>query len=392
MITAHKILTSSEKFIIKLGLERVKKVLEFLGNPQDGLRVIHVAGTNGKGSVCAILSSILCAAGLKTGHFSSPHLFSYCERFKINENEIGEKSLDALVNFVCECAQRCEVELTEFEIITVAAFYYFAKEKTDIVVLETGLGGRLDATNVVKNPLAAVITSISKDHTQRLGDTVNKIAFEKAGIIKSNCPVIVSQDNAGYQIVKKRAEELDAEIISPANAIVKDGFAFLDNKKHAFALLGSHQGENLALAYAAAKLLGISQEAVAKGLVSVKHRFRMEYQAEKKLLIDGCHNPDGARVLRNFLDENFANLPKKFIFGCLYNKECGQILKTLISENDEICLYEFNNKNALKFEELPDIYKEKASQTTDPKSEIDGQTLTVVCGSLYMLGEIFYPG
>ena len=388
MGTAEKILTKCEKFHICLGLERVSKVLEIFGNPQDELEFIHVAGTNGKGSVCAILSSILCehfsARSGKVGLFTSPHLFSYTERIKINNVEISAHELDKLVVHVDETAQKNSVNLTEFEILTVAGFLYFKEARCDIVVLETGLGGRLDATNVIKQPLTSVITSIGLDHTARLGDTIEKIGFEKAGIIKEGCPVIVGVENLALSVIQevavlKKASLHKVECVKPPEN---------------FALSGDFQTENLTLALAVLNVLPfcVHERDISAGLVRVRHKFRMEYDPKRNLLIDGCHNPDGARALREFLDKNFADRCVKFIYGTLNNKDWRQILDTLYREGDELLFYEFKNENCLKFEELPQKFKMRARKIENPLEEINAlqsNTLTVACGSLYMLGEIF---
>lgn len=388
MTTAEKILTNSEKFHICLGLERVSKVLEIFGNPQDELEFIHVAGTNGKGSTCAILASVLNEHFVphkgKVGLFTSPHLFSYTERIKINGVEISQSALDELVAYVDDTAQKNGIGLTEFEILTVAGFLYFKNEACDIVVLETGLGGRLDSTNVIKRPLACIITSIGLDHTARLGDTIEKIGFEKAGIIKPGCPVMAGAKNLALKGIEDIAKEKNAPLRKVKSV----------QPPEKFALLGDFQAENLALALAVLEILPfqISEHEINKGLAKVRHKFRMEFDALRNLLIDGCHNPDGARVLREFLDKNFADSTVKFIYGTLNNKDYETVLGTLLKPKDEFCFFEFSSPNALKFDELPQKFKIMARKITDPMAEISApqpNTLTVVCGSLYMLGEIF---
>ena len=205
-----ELLTSQGKFYINLGLERVSSVLELLGNPQDSLKYFHVAGTNGKGSVCAVISSVLEAAGIKTGLFTSPHLFDYTERIKINGVDISKADFARLVFDICKIADENNIHLTEFEILTVMMFKYFAENNVEVVVLETGLGGRFDATNVIKENLCAVITHIDLDHTERLGNTKDKIAFEKAGIIKKGCPVVTCE---GYEAVRDKADECNLFIL-----------------------------------------------------------------------------------------------------------------------------------------------------------------------------------
>ena len=193
-------------FYVDLSLNRIQSVLEKLGNPQDSLRYIHVAGTNGKGSTCAMLESILRTAGYKVGLYTSPHIHKYTERIKINGEEISENEFVKLFDEITSL----EIHLTEFEILTAMMFLYFKRNNVEIVVLETGMGGRFDATNVIKENLCAIITQIDLDHTDRLGKTKDDIAFEKAGIIKPNCPVVTSM---GYEAIRDRADEVNAMLI-----------------------------------------------------------------------------------------------------------------------------------------------------------------------------------
>ena len=201
-VEAKELLTSQGKFHIKLGLERVQAVLKLLGNPQDKVKIIHVAGTNGKGSVCSIVANILKCAGYKVGLYTSPHLVEYTERIRINNEEISQEDFATYIEKICALADKHNIHLTEFEILTVMAYKYFADKKVKIAVIETGLGGRFDATNVTKKTFISVITSISLDHTDRLGDTVEKIAFEKAGIIKPKSIVITEISEADITSIK----------------------------------------------------------------------------------------------------------------------------------------------------------------------------------------------
>ena len=209
---AIQIITSKDNFYIDLGLERISRALAQLGNPQDDLNCIHVAGTNGKGSVCAILDSILRTAGYKTGLYTSPHIWEYTERIKFCGVEIPQERFVQYTKMILDT----KIHLTEFEILTVMAFLYFKDMDADVVILETGLGGRLDATNVIKKNLCAIITQIDLDHTDRLGDTKEKIAAEKAGIIKHGCPVITSM---GYETIKDKADETDSMFILSSSSM-----------------------------------------------------------------------------------------------------------------------------------------------------------------------------
>ena len=216
-----KRLTSTGMFYIDLGLERIAKVLDALGNPQDRLKYIHIAGTNGKGSVCAMLDSILREAGYKTGLYTSPHIFEYTERIKVSGEEIPQEDFAKYFEMVNAKTEELKTHLTEFEVLTVMMFLYFADKKVDVVILETGMGGRFDATNVIKENLCAIITHIDLDHTDRLGDTREKIAFEKAGIIKPNSFVITSE---GYEAIKNKADELNSMLVMVSPFVPKEYF------------------------------------------------------------------------------------------------------------------------------------------------------------------------
>ena len=395
MQTAESILTSKNKFHINLGLNRTLEALEKLGNPQKELNFIHVAGTNGKGSVCALLNEILCNhfsnSDVKIGLFTSPHLFSYCERIKINGENISREDLNKYIKI----ASDSQNELTEFEILTVAAFLYFKEKNVKYVVLEVGLGGRFDSTNIIKKPLCSIITTIDYDHTARLGNTINEIAYQKAGIIKENCPVVAGEDNLGIDVIKSCAKSVNAPLYG-VKKLVKPSFStiLINDKEYSFALLGDYQAQNLALVLEALKHLPfkISDETLKISLINVKWKFRLEYDKENKLLIDGAHNPSGIKTLREFLNKYFPNDKKTFVFGCLNNKDYTSMLNDLVMDDDEFYFYEFDYPNALKFEQLPNKIKEKAKKTTDPCSVINNtKNLKIVCGSLYMLGKLFNP-
>ncbi len=395
MKSAESILTSKNKFHINLGLNRTLEALERVGNPQNYLEFIHVAGTNGKGSVCAILNEILCThfsnTDVKIGLFTSPHLFSYCERIRINGQDISQGDLDKYI----EIAAKAHSELTEFEILTVAAFLYFKDNNVKYVILEVGLGGRFDSTNVINSPLCCVITTLDFDHTARLGNTIDEIAYQKAGIIKKNCPVVLGDDNLGFKVIDKCAKEKFAPVFS-VERLSKNSFStiMINNCEYDFALFGDYQAQNLALVLETLKHLPfkVSDDTLKIALKNVKWKFRLEYDKEKKLLIDGAHNPSGTKTLRGFLNKYFSDCRKTFIFGCLNNKDYKSMLKELIFPEDKLYFYEFDYPNALKFEQLPSDIKNKAQKTLTPLDIIkNDDNLKIVCGSLYMLGKLFNP-
>lgn len=368
-------LGSRGMFYIELGLDRIQKALNILRNPQDDLKYIHVAGTNGKGSVCTMLESILRNAGYKTGLYTSPHIFEYTERIKINGIDIPKEDFAELFEEV----SNINIHLTEFEVLTVMMFLYFKRNNVDIVILETGLGGRFDATNVIKTNLCSVITQIDLDHTERLGETKEKIAYEKAGIIKPNCPVITSM---GYEAIRDRADELNAMLIFVSPFVPPE---FVD----ALALKGLHQIENLALVLTVINYLfkDIDENTIKEGLKQVKNPCRFEYFKDKNLIIDASHNPNGILALRNNLDYYFPNEKRRFVFGCLKNKDYSKMMNILFREGDEIYLNEFDYPNACPFNILSEKCPQKALPYSD-KVKLTPDKLNIICGSFYMIGKL----
>ena len=426
---AVKLLTSSGKFRISLGLERMERIMELLGNPQDSLNCIHVAGTNGKGSVCAIIGSILNETGIKVGVYSSPHIFKYTERIRLATltpapspkgrgeiKNIPDNIFAQYVFEITEIADKNNIDLTEFEILTAVMFKYFADNDAEVVVLETGLGGRFDATNIIKKNLCSVITHIDYDHTERLGKTLDEIAFEKAGIIKPNCTCIVLE---GREVFYDKAMEVGAEleIVNP----------YINSQNYEkLSLKGSYQQENLALALAVIEKCfpQISQEQIEKGLKNVKHPCRFEYLADKNLIIDGAHNPNGIKSLVESLDNYYPNVKRRFIFGCLKNKDYEKMVKILIKNNFvianpndsegvviqpfdiqnktygllrhfvprndiEIYFYHFSHQNSATFEELKTVCPVECKELTkETKIDFNDGHLNIICGSFYMIAEL----
>ena len=376
---AVKLLTSVGKFRISLGLERISDILDLLGNPQDKLNCIHIAGTNGKGSVCSIIASVLKEAGKKVGLYTSPHLFKYTERIKICGVDISDDDFAKYVFEISELADKNNIDLTEFEILTAVMFKYFRDKGVEVVVLETGLGGWFDATNVIKKHLCSAITHVDFDHTERLGDTLDKIAFEKAGIMKKGCPCIVFEGREVYYDVASDVGAL-LEVISPLGTTVDS-----------LALKGVHQRENLSLALAVIEKTfpEISQEVIEHGLKNVKHPCRFQYIKEKNLIIDGAHNPNGIKSLVDSLDYYYPNKTRRFIFGCLRNKDYKTMLKLLLNEGDEVYFYHFSHQNSAEFEELKAACPVASQELTkDTEISFNDGHLNIICGSLYMISEL----
>ena len=370
---AIKLITSKSNFYIDLSLDRITAVLEKLDNPEKNLKYIHVAGTNGKGSVCTMLDSVLREAGYRTGLYTSPHIWEYTERIKVDGVEISREDFAKYAEKIVNLG----IHLTEFEILTVIMFLYFRDKKVDIAILETGLGGRFDATNVIRQNLCSIITHIDLDHTERLGNTKDKIAFEKAGIIKPHCPVITSE---GYEAIRDKADETDSMFIL-ASPYVNPEFI------QALALRGNHQVENLALVITAINYLfkNIDDNIIIEGLRKVKNPCRFQFVEERNLIIDASHNPNGIQALRDNLDWFFPQEKRRFVFGCLKNKDYKKMMNILFREGDEIYLNEFDYPNAAGYNELvgnspyPAKRYEKETVLTPDK-------LNIICGSFYMIG------
>ncbi len=375
---AVNLLTSVGKFHISLGLDRMNKIMDLLGNPQDNLNCIHVAGTNGKGSVCAILSSILSCAGKKVGMYTSPHIFKYTERIQINNVPIIDDDFAKYVFEISNLADKNSLDLTEFEILTSVMFKYFADNNVDVVVLETGLGGRFDATNIIKKNLCSIITHVDYDHTERLGNTLDKIAYEKAGIIKQGCPCVVFEGHEVYKDIADKNCSL-LVLINPSADVSK------------LALKGIYQQENLSLALAAIEIMfpDISQDVIDDGLAKVKHICRFQYIEDKNLIIDGAHNPNGISALRQSLDMYFPSAKRRFIFGCLRNKDYVHMVQNLFTKEDEVYFYHFDNPNSCTFEELYSVSPVPSVKLTkDVKIDFNDGCLNIICGSFYMISEL----
>ncbi|MBQ3312085.1 bifunctional folylpolyglutamate synthase/dihydrofolate synthase [bacterium] len=375
---ALNLLTSQGKFRIKLGLERISKILNLLGNPQKKLKCVHVAGTNGKGSVCAMLSTILTEAGYKTGLFTSPHIFKYTERIKIDGNEISDDIFAEKIFKIQDLAKQNEIDLTEFEILTAVMFEYFVENGVDITVIEVGLGGRYDSTNVIENPICSIITTIDLDHTERLGGSIEKIAREKAGIIKPNCPVIVHSSNKGLDVIKSHCKENQLTVVNTMNLMFGE-----------MSLKGYHQQENLSLVLSALQFIipDIKVTTLQNALKKVEHFGRFQYFENKKVLIDGAHNPNGISTLRKNLDIYFKDCKKRFIFGCLRNKDYKKMIEILFNSEDEIYFNHFNHTNSATYEELSSVCKYPSKEYFGELSK-DFDGVTIICGSLYMISEL----
>lgn len=341
------------------GIETPRKLLAALGNPQDQVASIHVAGTNGKGSVCAFLASILFAAGHSVGQFTSPHLVNINERCVLNGLPISLTELSEFVQKVLFVAEREGITASFFEIVTAASFLAFAERRLDWMVIEVGLGGRLDATNVMQKPKASVITNIGYDHTQLLGDTLTLIAQEKAGILRPAVPVFCgAMPEEAQRVITECANSLGA----PIRCFGKD--FFVDQKKKLvlvsqpqqsisvdrLSLLGQHQYLNAALAAEVASFLGLTSKNIERGFEATLWPGRLEWirpvqLANREILLDGAHNPDGVKRLCEYLFEYVGSLEEKraelvILFSVLYRKNWQAMLE-LLGEFAMFCQQQF---------------------------------------------------
>lgn len=398
---AVELLTSQGKFYINLGLDRMQNVLKLLSSPEKNLKIIHVAGTNGKGSVCSVLANILKCAGYKIGLYTSPHLKDYTERIQINGEQITKNDFAKYTALICELAEANKIDLTEFEILTACAYKYFADNNVDFAIMETGLGGRFDATNAIDEDFFSIITSISLDHTDRLGSTIEEIAAEKAGIIKKNSVVIVSLQNNGYKVICQTAKAVNANVLAvqkDIETVYENGinYAVIGGKRYEFPLLGRYQRQNLALVLKSVEFIKskgyeIAGTALSNGLKTAKWAARLEYNKEKNMIIDGAHNPDAAKELKLSLDFYFKDKKKIFIYSTINTKDYKKIAEILFNHDDEIYYYEFEHKNAVSFKNYTkDVNWLKNIHLADKKqmqTVLNRHELKVLTGSLYMIGD-----
>ncbi len=398
-------------FGIKPGLERISILLDLLDNPQDKLKIVHIAGTNGKGSTSTMISNMLICEGYKTGLFTSPYVIDFCERIQINGENIDKNLFAECVTKVREKIEELnkkDIIITEFEAITVSAFLCFVKSGCEYVVLEVGLGGRFDATNVVKSPEAVVITSISLDHVAILGDTIEKIAFEKCGIIKNGTRVITSlnQKPEAFNVIRKQCENKGARLIftnPQAVRILRDtiyGTEFVySNKTYNTKLTGAHQIENTINAIECAKVLGISENSIASGIEKTKMIARMEIIGDKPMIIrDGGHNEGCAEALYNFLVKyNVTNI--KMLIGLMADKDVEGYVQKIAPLCKSVVTVTPSNPRALNGEDLKEItekYCDDVVFINNPKegykyilSNSKEDETVLICGSFYMMSDIF---
>lgn len=428
-----------ERFGVHLGLERIQRLLAALDNPQQRVQILHVAGTNGKGSVCAYLSSVLVAAGYRVGRYTSPHLVTWRERICINNAQIPAPDLMQVLEQV-EAAIAPDQECpTQFEVITAAAWLYFAQQAVDIAVIEVGLGGRLDATNVVDLPLVSIITSLSREHWQRLGPTLADIAWEKAGILKSERPAVIGPLlPVADVVVEDRARQLNCPLtrVVPA-AIDADGYAVYGTSpsepplKYRLPCPGDHQLTNSAIAITALYCLRsqgwpVPDEAIQTGIARTRWPGRLQWLTWQDpsgnaipWLIDGAHNTEAATALRSYVDtlldarlsplevlalqERGVPYPVKgavtWLMGMLSTKDHADVFRALLRPGDRLHLVPVPGHASMEPEALAAIALDVCPKLSgcDVHGDLPAglraaavaSSLRILCGSLYLVGHFF---
>ena len=405
------------RFGMVLGLDRMEELLRRLGNPQDDLKVIHVAGTNGKGSVSKYLEEGLSACGYKMGLYTSPYIETFNERIRYDGADISDEDLEYYGQKVVSAAEAMVADgldsPTEFEVVTAIAFLYFADRQADITILEVGLGGIGDSTNVVKSPLASVITSISYDHMAQLGSSLAEIAVNKAGIIKTGCPVIanVPQRDAA-KIIARKAYAMGSRLydISGIRAAVSDETPFsqkvsmeLYEKSYSdveISMVGRHQAENLKTALATLEILRksgavkLDREALYEGLKRARQPGRFEVISEDPLvIIDGAHNEAGAQALQETMAQHFAGKKILLVAGILADKEIDSIVKFLTKITDHIIVTEPDNPRKLAghvadFGVAAEVVSDVEAAVHRAKELADDYDVILFAGSLYLIGDV----
>ena len=398
----------------KPGLERIGELCERLGHPENKLKFIHVAGTNGKGSTSAMLDSVLRAAGYKTGLYTSPYIRVFNERMRVNGKNISDSELASLTEYIKPIADGMNDKPTEFELITALAFEYFARHNCDVVILEAGMGGRLDSTNIINTSVLSIITGIALDHTAFLGDTVEKIAFEKAGIIKPLIPVIFGGTDASAEaVIRDKADELGSafKTVDYSALLVKDMsldgtvFDFGKYQDLKISLLGSYQPRNAAIVVSAVDVLRengfeISDAALKEGLSSAEWQGRFEILSREPLIIfDGAHNPQGIEAAVESIAFYFKSQKVALVTGVLRDKDYTYIARKLSTVASAAFTFTPDSPRALDSKEYASVLSsagisaiscDSVSSALDKAKEYaKANSCPVICaGSLYAYAEL----
>ena len=395
-------------------LRRIEELMHRLSDPQKKLKYIHIAGTNGKGSCAAMLFSVLRSAGYRTGLYTSPYLYRFNERMQINGEQISDTALAECVAEVRDKAEKMDEHPTEFELMTAAAFIWFARESCDVVVLETGLGGRFDATNVIDAPECSVIMNIGLDHTAILGDTREKIAAEKAGIIKSHAPCVAyEQSDSVLDVFRARCAEFGCVLRIPDFSALRLEFDSLEGQvfsyrgeQYAISLLGEHQLRNAAVVIETADVLrgrgwNIGRDALEHGLYAASWPGRFELCSDEPyFIVDSGHNPQCAESVRDAMLRYFPGTRHVMLLGMLRDKDCRGFIETLDAAADEYVCTAPDSPRALSAEELgaiagnfskpvtvcPDV----ATAVAAAKEHAGNDGAVCAAGSVYLAGAVRY--
>ncbi len=390
------------------GLQRITELCRLIGDPQNKLKFIHIAGTNGKGSTTAMLSSILKEAGYKVGAFTSPYVFRFNERMAVNGESIGDDELAEIIEFIKPFADTMVDSPTEFELITAVGFEYFLRQRCDVVILEAGLGGRLDSTNVIPSSLLSVITGIALDHTEILGDTTEKIAAEKAGIIKAGCPVLMgSCDDSAAKVIESRALEMTAPFHKVDYSRINDLLMSLDKSTFGFtgfdrnveiALIGAYQPRNAAVAISAAEILGIEKKHIVNGIKKAKWPARFEVlRNDPTVIFDGSHNPEGISATVETVKKLFPG-KLNILTGVMADKNYTVMAEAISQISDKIFCTTPSNPRALDSEKYADCCRSFGGDAVSYPSvfeavmaayedSINRKVPLLTMGSLYLYSE-----
>ncbi|KUO51567.1 MAG: bifunctional folylpolyglutamate synthase/dihydrofolate synthase [Desulfitibacter sp. BRH_c19] len=411
-------------FGMNFGLDRILKLLELLGNPQKTLKVVHIGGTNGKGSTAAMLSSVLAESGYNVGMFTSPHIHSYRERFRINGEMISRENATALITFIKPLLEKMVQEgyehPTEFEVNTAMAFKYFQQEAVDLLVLEVGLGGEIDSTNVVNNPLLSIITNVAMDHMDYLGNSIKEIATVKSGIIKENRPVITGVDKVeALEVIEQKSNSLESPLyilgrdfsyqtssLGPEGSVftvtgIKDNYPKIN-----LPLLGEHQGKNLAMVLVAVELLQemgfakITKDTLLRGLQKVVWNARLEiFKKDPLIIIDVAHNVDGIMTLKDAVENIFPDYQLTLVIGMLADKEREKVVQIIAPLARRIVVTKPLSPRAGNWEQLKFLAEKYCSEVLLEPNIGDAlkialtkvgslpKEMIIITGSFYMVSE-----
>lgn len=407
-------LNGAGMFGVEPSLRRIRALLSLLGDPQKKLKFVHIAGTNGKGSCAVMTASVLKAAGYRTGLYTSPYLYRFNERMQINGKLIEDEPLCRCTAAVKEKAEKLEEKPTGFELMTAVALLWFAEEKCDIAVLEVGLGGRFDATNAIDTPECSVIMNIGLDHTAILGDTVEKIAAEKAGIIRENCPcVLYEQEKSVEDVIASRCRELSAPLIKADFTQIAPVFDSLEGQAftyrgemYALSLLGLHQLRNAAVVTEITEVLKkrgwrLSPEDVEHGLYAAGWPGRFELcREEPDFVVDGGHNPQCAETVAENLLHYYPDTRRVLLMGVMRDKDYESLADILAPCADEFVTVTPDNPRALGAAELAAVLEkygkpvtvcESVGEAVDTARELAGEDgMVCAVGSLYLAGAVRY--